>query len=232
MFVYLLDMEKAFDRVSFQFLLSSMESLGFGKDFIGYVNLMYGVNAPPKRRIYANGYYSKWFPIKSGVAQGCPLSPLLFLIVGQAIKISFDLETQLKGIEINENFYKLLQFADDTSLLLGSISELAPAERAIKKWCRATGMRENASKREGLGMGKYRTSSRHLLPPNIKWIPEGEWAVSLGFPVGNTLNTDKWWTQKIKAVRKHASRWVGLFRSTYFGRNLVVQGMFFGRLRY
>jgi len=92
-------MEKAFDRVSIQFLLSSMESLGFGKDFIGYVNLMYGVNAPPKRRIYANGYYSKWFPIKSGVAQGCPLSPLLFLIVGPALKISFDLETQLKGIE-------------------------------------------------------------------------------------------------------------------------------------
>ena len=31
--------------------------------------------------------YNKWFPIRSGVAQGCPLSPLLFLVVGQALKI-------------------------------------------------------------------------------------------------------------------------------------------------
>ena len=52
---------------------------------------------------------SKCHSQSAGIAQGCPLSPLLFLIVGQAIKISFDLETQLKGIGINEKFYKLLQ---------------------------------------------------------------------------------------------------------------------------
>ena len=44
---------------------------------------MYNTEAPPKRRVYANGYYSDWFDIKSGVAQGCPLSPLLFLVVAE-----------------------------------------------------------------------------------------------------------------------------------------------------
>ena len=28
---------------------------------------MYNVANPPKRRMYANGYYSDWFPIKSAV---------------------------------------------------------------------------------------------------------------------------------------------------------------------
>ena len=65
--------------------------------------MMYNTDAPPQRRIYANGYYSEWFPIKSGVAQGCPLSPLLFLIVGQALKISLDLQPGLKGILIGAN---------------------------------------------------------------------------------------------------------------------------------
>ena len=193
---------------------------------------MYDVNNAPRRRIYANGYYSDWFSIKSGVAQGCPLSPLLFLVVGQALKIALDLQPGFKGIEINGSRYKLLQFADDTSLILGSIDELQHAERGILKWCKSSAMRENASKREGLGMGAYRTVKKHLLPTNIQWTTEGEWAVSLGVPVGNDLDPLKWWKQKLKAVRKHATRWLALYRHSYFGRNLIVQGMFFGRLRY
>ena len=206
-----LDMEKAFDRVSFDFLLTSMEALGFGPRFIEAVKMMYNSDAPPQRRIYANGYYSEWFPIKSGVAQGCPLSPLLFLIVGQALKISLDLQPGLKGILIRGKHYKLLQFADDTSLMLGSIEELKHAEKGINKWCRATGMRENSSKREGLGMGKYRTTEKHRLTTGIKWIPEGEWAVSLGVPVGNDLDTARWWDKKLEDVRSHSRRWMALF---------------------
>ena len=231
LFIFL-DMEKAFDRVSFKFLLTSMKSLGFGDGFVDAVKLMYDVDRPPKRRIYANGYYSHWFPIKSGVAQGCPLSPLLFLVVGQALKIAIDKADGVKGIDIKGNTYKLSQFADDTTLLLGSLDQLPHAEEAIQKWCRASGMRENYKKREGLGMGRYRNDKKTELPPNIKWVEEGNWAVSLGVPVGNDLDTEAWWKQKLKAVRKHTSRWVGLFRSSYFGRNLIVQSMYFGRLRY
>ena len=47
------------------------------------------------------------------------LSPLLFLIVGQALKISLDMQPGLKGILIRGKHYKLLQFADDPSLMLG-----------------------------------------------------------------------------------------------------------------
>ena len=71
--------------------------------------------------MYVNGYYSDWFTIKSGVAQGCPLSPLLFLIVGQALKIAIYSECALKGIKINKEIYKLIQFADDTTILMTSI---------------------------------------------------------------------------------------------------------------
>ena len=60
------------------------------------------VKDPPRRRMYVNGYYSDWFTIKSGVAQGCPLSPLLFLVVGQALKIALYSEGALKGIKINK----------------------------------------------------------------------------------------------------------------------------------
>ena len=79
------DMEKAFDRVSYKFLNKALEAIGVGESFRDMVNLMYDENHAPRRRILANGYYSDWFEIKSGVAQGCPLSPLLFLTVAEAL---------------------------------------------------------------------------------------------------------------------------------------------------
>ena len=81
-----LDMEKAFDRVSYEFLMGAAEAVGFGPSFLTTLGMMYSTTRPPKRRIYANGFYSDWFEIKSGVAQGCPLSPLLFLLVAETLK--------------------------------------------------------------------------------------------------------------------------------------------------
>jgi hypothetical protein len=135
-------MEKAFDRVSYEFTLKGLKALGFGKYFRSWVKMMYDVKNPPERRMYVDGYYSSWFEVKSGVAQGCPLSPLLFLVVAQALTITIKKEKQLKGIEVNGTRYNIAQFADDTTLFLRSKREIKIATEVIKGWCRATGMRE------------------------------------------------------------------------------------------
>jgi hypothetical protein len=142
LFVFL-DMEKAFDRVSYDFLNSGLTALGFGSKFRHAVGLMYNVQSPPTRRIYVNGHYSESFPLRSGVAQGCPLSPLLFLIVAEALREAIEMEPLVEGIKVGKTRVKLSQFADDTALGLGNTAEIEPALRAIKYWCDATGMREN-----------------------------------------------------------------------------------------
>ena len=224
-----LDMEKAFDRVSYTYLTEAMSALGFGANFRRAVGLMYDTERPPKRRIYANGYYSDWFEIKSGVAQGCPLSALLFLVVAEGLRISLEMESGFKGIEIGGASYPISQFADDTTLMMGDTEEIPHAERGLRRWCRATGMRENKSKREGLAMGKYRGT---VMPAGTEWVKEGSWAVSLGVPIGNELDKTAWWKSKLEATREKSRRWGGLYRAGYFGRNLIVQSMYLGRLRY
>ena len=54
----------------------------------------------------------------------------------------------------------------------------------------------------------------------------------LGSPVGNDLDHDGWWKKKLVAVQGRAQRFIGLFRASYFGRNLIVQAKYFGSLRY
>eukprot|EP00966_Prymnesium_polylepis_P228096 5278426-Prymnesium_polylepis.1 len=80
---------------------------------------------------------------------------------------------------------------------MGDISELGPVNKAILRWCSATGMRENKAKREGLAMGKYRADAEAIRKlrkhKDIKWAPEKGWCVSLGVPIGNELDETKWW---------------------------------------
>ena len=104
-----------------------------GDNFCKWVGMMYNTEKAPKRRMYVNGYYSEWFDIKSGVAQGCPLSPLLFLIVAEALKISFDMEKKLKGIDVMGKKYKLSQFADDTAVLLRRVREIKLSQLSFRR---------------------------------------------------------------------------------------------------
>ena len=75
--------------------------------FVDYISLMYDEVHSPTRTIQANGYLSSPFPIRSGVAQGCPLSPLLFLLVAQALKYAVDMRDGVQGIQVGDYFYKL-----------------------------------------------------------------------------------------------------------------------------
>ena len=81
-------------------------------------------------------------------------------------------------------------------------------------------------------MGKYRQPGKLDDHQNIKWAPENGWCISLGVPIGNDLDETKWWSEKINATRKKTLPWLQLKHNKFFGRNLIVQGCFFGRLRY
>ena len=68
----------------------------FGQGFIDFVKLAYSHDADPlrgppyhgrapRRQLYVNGYLGPKFKLEPGVAQGCPLSPLLFLIIAEPL---------------------------------------------------------------------------------------------------------------------------------------------------
>ena len=67
----------------------------------------------PTANITLNGQKLRAFPLRSGIRQGCPLSPLLFKIVWEVLATAIRQEKEIKGIQIGKEEMKLSLFADD-----------------------------------------------------------------------------------------------------------------------
>jgi retron-type reverse transcriptase len=91
-----LDFRKAFDTVSWDSLLTILQVRGFDTKWIRWMQML---TTTAKTAILLNGNPGPWIPIKRGLRQGDPLSPLLFIImvdVLQQIIKKFSCEGLLK----------------------------------------------------------------------------------------------------------------------------------------
>jgi len=66
----------------------------------------------PIVNIILNGEKLKPFPLKSGMRQRCPFSPLLFNIVLEFLARAIRKEEEIKGIHIGKETVKISLFAE------------------------------------------------------------------------------------------------------------------------
>ncbi|KAL2080696.1 hypothetical protein ACEWY4_024489 [Coilia grayii] len=120
-----LDQEKAFDRVDHRFLSQVLRRMGFGPGFWGWVRLLYG-GAVSRLRI--GGSLSAPVAQRGGVRQGCPLSPLLYVLYILLYVLYIEpLVARLRGDPAIRGVHlpgagglsaKVTAFADDLTLFL------------------------------------------------------------------------------------------------------------------
>ena len=72
----------------------------------------------PSASIICNGDKLDAFPIRSGVKQGCPLSPLLFNMVLEILAVAIRQDEEIEVIRIGKEETKLSLFADDMMIYL------------------------------------------------------------------------------------------------------------------
>ena len=86
-----LDAEKAFDKIQHPFRIKTLQKAGIEGTFLSMIKAIYD---KPTGNIILNGEKLKAFPLKSGIRQGCPLSPLLFNIVLEVLATAIRAEKE------------------------------------------------------------------------------------------------------------------------------------------
>ena len=76
-----IDAEKAFDKIKHTFMIKTLQKGGIEGT---YLNIIKAIHKKPTANSVLKGEKLKALPLRSGIRQGCPLSPLLFNIVWKA----------------------------------------------------------------------------------------------------------------------------------------------------
>jgi len=144
-----LDLENAFDRIRHSFMLDVLHKLGFGSSFIKWIRACI---SEPWIAPLVNGRAAKFFKALRGLRQGCPLSPLLFVL--QVSILNFYLDKKQQDLEIIglsiargvKNINHAL-FVDDT-LLLGVATMLLATrfKEVLDEFCEESGSKLNSGK--------------------------------------------------------------------------------------
>ena len=119
--LFLIDFEKAFGSVDQQFIFEIMEKLGFPPEFIKWTKLGF---TSTHASLIINGKLTSFFDLPGGGRQGDNLFPLIFAIVVQGLASLIN-KSEAVGIRVGDKYHKIVQYADDSTLLVSEDSDWA-----------------------------------------------------------------------------------------------------------
>ena len=146
-----LDIEKAYDHISWDFLFQIMEKMGFGRKWISWIKCCISTAT---FSVLFNGSPTGFFWSSRGLRQGDPLSPYLFVIGMEAlsrllkrvVEGNFISGCKFEGRNGGVLIISHLLYADDTILFCDAKPEQLMYLRWILMWFEAfSGLRINLS---------------------------------------------------------------------------------------
>ena len=184
-----LDIRKAFDTISHQYINKAYRFFNFGENFIKWLNLI-GTNRKACI-ILENGLYSSFFNLERGNAQGDTTSPYIFNIGYQILLFKLNYDLQIAGLivppavppdlqpvapqeQVSTCPRKIFAFADDATLAtVLDFESLAKVKKILEDFGKLSGLECNIEKTTLMQIG-----SVGEIQDDIK---------SLGFTVANEV---------------------------------------------
>ena len=201
-----IDFEKAFDSVSWNFIKETLVFFNFGPSIIKWIETFYN---QAQSCVIQNGHLSEFFNLGRGCRQGDPLSPYLFLLCGEILAIMIRENKLIGGIQLGGVTYKICQYADDTQLFLdGKESSLREALNTLHQFYLLSGLKMNVEKTKLIWFGSMEGSKRKLCQDrSLDWDVTEFTILGVNFVVEIEriwhVNMDK----KIQEIQRLLTRW-------------------------
>ena len=110
-----IDTEKSLDKIQHPLMIKALTKVGIEGTYLNIIKVIYN---KPTASVTVNGEKLKAFPLKYGIKQGGPLSPLLLNIVLEILATATRQTKEIKGIQILRKDVKFSLYADDMMLCI------------------------------------------------------------------------------------------------------------------
>ena len=219
-----MDIEKAYDSINWQFLLKVMQKMGFGSKWIGW---MWNCISTVKYSVLVNGVPAGFFSSTTGLRQGDPLSPYLFImgmevlsvLITRAVEGGFIHGCRIwRGREQAVNITHLL-FADDTIVFCEAKKEALLHLGWILFWFEATlGLKINLDKSMLIPVGEVEgvLEMAAEIGCRVGQLP----TIYLGLPLGAPNRASSVWDGVEERMRRRLALWKRQFLSK--GRRITL----------
>ncbi|MCO5595233.1 hypothetical protein L7F22_049272 [Adiantum nelumboides] len=219
-----MDLEKAYDRVSWDFILAVVDRLGFGNNFLGMVKTLFqNANAS----IQIHGYISDNFQMARSIRQGCPLAPLLFAIATDPLLRNLDLQMQRQAIRAlplpqGQSFLTQLFAVDNCNIVRCEQGSITALMQVYEDFCEVSGSKIAPHKTECLRL-TYKEDTGVLDKCGLIDAGVGTIIRYLGYPIGLGLTQSQcssWIKQRIEAANVYSRNHL---RLSLAGRLIVLK---------
>lgn len=144
-----LDISKAFDSVSWPYLLDIMKFLGFGLRWCNWISMLWCTSSSS---FLLNGEPGKCVLHQRGVRQGDPLSPMIFLLAMEPLHRMFQMAQNMGALHVvhsNCMNFRMSLYADDAALFIKpTLHDLAVTKILLNIFGEASGLVTNMTKTE------------------------------------------------------------------------------------
>ena len=170
--ILLIDFEKAFDSLEWDFLESVLKAYNFGEDFRRWFSILYKNS---NSCVINNGFFTESFKIGRSCRQGDPLSPYLFILAVEPLATAIRNSDRVNGILVKDQELKIGQYVDDTFLLLdGTVSSLNESFYIIKSFQTYSGLKINMEKTVAVWLGSEKERLKIQNTHQLNWVNQFE----------------------------------------------------------
>lgn len=220
------DFAKAFDCLSWKFLINVMHHMGFPSR---WKNWVMGILFTGKASILINGAPTTEFLIRRGLRQGDPLSPFLFTIAMEAVHVMMAKAVSagtFRGVNLPNNGPTLshLLYADD-ALFIGEWSETNALNlnRILRCFYLVSGLKVNLQKSKlyGIEVGGDEVSS---MARKLNCLGGELPFIHLGLLVGANMNRSGYWKVVVDKFNTKLTSWKARNLS-FAGRTTLIKAV-------